>query len=124
MFGSLIINVFVAAFLWHYFSSSVTGEVFHSGDALAKDKLAVVTVTGLITRDSIAQPKKRGSVRREDDNVKGLLLVVSSPGGTIAGSDELYHAIKKFRVDTKKPVVVSMQGLATSGGYYISTPPM
>ncbi|MGL4462930.1 MAG: signal peptide peptidase SppA, partial [Planctomycetia bacterium] len=49
-------------------------------------------------------------------------LAVESPGGTISGSDELYHAVEKFKKETGRPIVVSMQGLATSGAYYISMP--
>ena len=52
----------------------------------------------------------------EDPNVRSLLLVVNSPGGSVVASDEIYHALTQL----DKPIVVSMGELAASGGYYIS----
>src|SRR5262249_6094014 len=57
---------------------------------------------------------------RDDDDVKAVVLRVDSPGGTITGSDFLYHHLKKLTRDKRIPLVVSMGGIAASGGYYIS----
>lgn len=51
-----------------------------------------------------------------DSQVKAILLRVNSPGGSVIGSDEIYHALK----EAGKPVVVYMGELAASGGYYVS----
>ncbi len=51
-----------------------------------------------------------------DAQVKAIVLRVNSPGGSVMGSDEIYHALKK----SGKPVVVYMGELAASGGYYVS----
>ena len=56
----------------------------------------------------------------EDESVKALLLRVDSPGGTVAASDIIYHQIMEFKKKTGAKVVVSMQGIAASGGYYVS----
>lgn len=55
----------------------------------------------------------------DDDNVKALVLRVNSGGGSAYASEQIWHAVEK--VKAKKPVVVSMGGLAASGGYYISS---
>jgi len=55
-----------------------------------------------------------------DDDVKAIVLRVDSPGGAVAPSQEIHDAIK--RIKARKKVVVSMGGLAASGGYYISAP--
>ena len=55
-----------------------------------------------------------------DDDVKAIVLRVDSPGGAVAPSQEIHDAIK--RIKARKKVVVSMAGLAASGGYYISAP--
>ncbi len=52
----------------------------------------------------------------KDDSIKGVLLRINSPGGTVAMSQELNAAVT--RVHKKKPVVVSMGDLTASGGYY------
>ncbi|MEO0077793.1 MAG: signal peptide peptidase SppA [candidate division WOR-3 bacterium] len=55
---------------------------------------------------------------RRDSKVKAILLRVDSPGGDGFASDEIWRELELTR--NKKPLVVSMGGLAASGGYYIS----
>ena len=55
----------------------------------------------------------------KDRNVKAIVLRVDSPGGSVTASDQILHAVNKARAAGKK-VVVSMGGVAASGGYYIS----
>ena len=54
-----------------------------------------------------------------DEHVKAVVLRVNSGGGSAYASEQIWHAIEQ--VKAKKPVVVSMGGLAASGGYYISS---
>lgn len=53
-----------------------------------------------------------------DKDVKAVVLRVNSGGGSAYASEQIWHAVMKLR--EKKPVVVSMGGMAASGGYYIS----
>ncbi|MBB5020943.1 signal peptide peptidase SppA [Desulfurispira natronophila] len=59
---------------------------------------------------------------RGDSNIRALVLLIDSPGGTSVDSDILYHEIRRFRQQTNVPVVAVMLGVAASGGYYISLP--
>lgn len=54
----------------------------------------------------------------DDDTIKGVLLVVNSPGGAVAPSVEIAYAIKRLK--EKKPVIVYAQGILASGSYYAS----
>ncbi|NJK31171.1 MAG: signal peptide peptidase SppA [Deltaproteobacteria bacterium] len=54
----------------------------------------------------------------EDDKVAAVVLRVDSGGGSALASEQIWHAVE--RVKTRKPVIVSMAGVAASGGYYIS----
>jgi len=54
----------------------------------------------------------------ENDTIKGVLLVVDSPGGAVAPSVEIAYAIKRLK--EKKPVVVYAKGTIASGSYYAS----
>jgi len=54
-----------------------------------------------------------------DKNIKAIVLRVDSPGGSVTASDQILHAVKVAQ-KAGKPVVVSMGGVAASGGYYIS----
>ena len=55
----------------------------------------------------------------KDSNIKGIILRVDSPGGSVTASDQILNAVRKAQL-AGKPVVVSMGSLAASGGYYIS----
>lgn len=55
----------------------------------------------------------------DDDNIKGLVLRVNSPGGSVFGSEQIAEALKYFK-SKKKPFAVSMGDYAASGGYWIS----
>ncbi|HEX3889370.1 MAG TPA: signal peptide peptidase SppA [Verrucomicrobiae bacterium] len=96
----------------------------------AKNKIAVITVDGIITGhtadqagNSMVDVIKAQLDRAKDDNhVKAVILKIDSPGGEVMASDEINKAIVKFQDDSKKPVVCSMGSLAASGGYYISAP--
>ena len=55
----------------------------------------------------------------DDDNVKGMVLRVNSPGGSAFGSEQIWKAVMDFKAKGK-PVAVSMGDYAASGGYYIS----
>ena len=56
----------------------------------------------------------------KDDKVKAVVLRVNSGGGSAYASEQIWHAMMNLKA--KKPVVVSMGGMAASGGYYISCP--
>ena len=56
---------------------------------------------------------------REDDDIKGIILRVDSPGGSVVGSDMVWKEVTLLE-ESGKPVVVTMSGVAGSGGYYIS----
>ncbi len=70
------------------------------------------TVGGVSTSDLIRKA-------REDDNIAALVLRVDSPGGSATASEQVRRELELTR-QAGKPVVVSMAGLAASGGYWIS----
>lgn len=54
----------------------------------------------------------------DDDDVKAVVLRVNSGGGSAYASEQIWHQV--MNIKSKKPIVVSMGGMAASGGYYIS----
>lgn len=94
-------------------------ERYHSLAKNGGDKVAIITVSGAIL-DGDGFVKKQIDKVRDDEAVKAVVLRVDSPGGTVTASDYLYHHLKKLREERKLPLVVSMGGLAASGGYYVS----
>ncbi|WP_294963064.1 signal peptide peptidase SppA [Sulfurimonas sp.] len=83
---------------------------------LISNNLQQINLVGPIMEISevLEQIEKAGS----NDNIKGVLFVVDSPGGAVAPSIELAYAIKRLK--SKKPVVVYAQGTIASGSYYAS----
>jgi protease-4 len=100
-------------------------------DDNADAKVALIDVTGLIADapspgllapgpSPLDEAVARLAKAEKDSDVKAVVLRISSPGGTVTGSDTLYREVVRFRERTGKPVVVSMGEIATSGGYYLS----
>lgn len=95
-----------------------TEEVIQAGPRTTK--IAVITVQGIINSEKARDIYSQLKAARKDGRVKGLIIRVNSPGGTISGSDQIYNEILKYRAKTDRPVVAFMQGVAASGGYYTS----
>lgn len=96
------------------------GQVlFHRGGLVGRDHLVRVRVTGIIGSDNRklidlidAAAKARA--------IRGMVLSVDSPGGSVSGGEALHDAVARFAA--RKPVVVTMGGVAASAGYMISVP--
>src|SRR5262249_30977111 len=94
-------------------------EHYHSLATDGADKVAIINVEGVITHND-GYVKWQIDRIREDKDVKAVVLRIDSPGGTMTGSDYIYHQLLKLTDERKIPLVVSMGGLAASGGYYIA----
>ncbi|HEX3357728.1 MAG TPA: signal peptide peptidase SppA [Tepidisphaeraceae bacterium] len=57
-------------------------------------------------------------VAMRDDNVKAVVLRIDSPGGSALASEAMWQSVRHLAA--KKPVVVSVGGMAASGGYYLA----
>ena len=98
-------------------------------DPVLGDHIAVVYAVGEIdgsgsfgsTEEGINSEKLSETIHdlMKDDNVKGMVLRVNSPGGSAFGSEQIWKAVQDFKA-AGKPVAVSMGDYAASGGYYIS----
>ncbi|MBN2018617.1 MAG: signal peptide peptidase SppA [Sedimentisphaerales bacterium] len=89
-------------------------------DGPRMSRIAVVSVDGIIEEQTAQEVYRQIKAARADKTVKGLIIRVNSPGGTISGSDQIYNEILKYRVEKKKPAIAFMRGIAASGGYYSS----
>jgi len=94
-------------------------EKFVQGSKTADDKVAIITISGVIV-DGEGFVKNQIDKIKADKKVKAVVVRVDSPGGTVTGSDYIYHHLKQLREEKSLPVVVSMGGMAASGGYYVS----
>ena len=93
-------------------------------------RIAFMTVGGTITRgetetgsDGIQSSGSASMIRdlrhvRDDPGIAGVLIRVSSPGGSGLASDLVWHEI--LQTKEEKPVIISLGDVAASGGYYIA----
>ena len=106
--------------------------VFGSSDPseIHGDKIAQIDLEGVITSSSVesflgsggdsmvTQLAKDLKRAREDASVKAVVLRINSPGGEVTAADTIYHHVKLTA--EVKPVVVYMDSMAASGGYYVA----
>ena len=89
------------------------------------NKIAVLYACGEINVNGSDQDISSADIVPEildlakDDDIKGLVLRVNSPGGSAYASEQIWEALETFK-KAGKPFAVSMGDLAASGGYYIS----
>lgn len=128
VFVGFMLPVCSCAILTISFTSSLS--LFSGGATTSSgrgDAVAIVRVEGTITGSDnadIGTGAISGVVMEDlraaaaDPTVKAIVLRVDSPGGSVTGSAQIYEVVREM----EKPVVVSMAGLAASGGYYVSAP--
>ncbi len=88
-----------------------------SGLSKSSEHIARVAIKGVITEDKLLLEMLEKI--RKDENVKGVILNIDSPGGTTVGGEAIYEAVRKIAKD--KPVATSVGTLAASAGYMIAS---
>lgn len=104
--------------------STLIGQLPWTDAYSSKNNIAVLYATGEIVDGASTGINYQKLVPiitqlADDDNIKGLVLRVNSPGGSAFGSDQIGEALDYFQ-SKKKPLAVSMGDYAASGGYWIS----
>ncbi len=93
------------------------------------NKIAVMELEGIIlssyennlfsSEASAAGLLKSLQAAQQDNDIKGIIIKINSPGGTVGMSQNIYNQILKIR--KTKPVIALMDDVAASGGYYIAS---
>ena len=77
---------------------------------------------GLGTEASlVARIKEELQKAEKDESVKGIVVKINSPGGTVTATDTIYHELMEFKECTGVRIVACVTGLAASGGYYVAS---
>ncbi|MEM1212591.1 MAG: S49 family peptidase [Planctomycetota bacterium] len=76
---------------------------------------------GFLSSDSIGSRTILEALEeaRDDDNIKGVILRLDSPGGSALASELIWQGVRDLAEE--KPVYTSVGGMAASGGYYIAS---
>lgn len=100
----------------------------HVGEVDLSDKIAVIKIEGAIASESTSIPFQSAGASAEklieflDDaeqsaDIKGILLEINSPGGTVVASKSVAEKVKAMN----KPVVAYIKDIGTSGAYWIAS---
>ena len=105
---------------------AINGETDTSDDKIAvyyaEGEIVDVAEMGILNSGtSIVGTKVNKDLQKlaKDDDVKAVVLRINSPGGSAYASEQMWHNIKQLA--KKKPVIISMGGMAASGGYYMAS---
>ena len=101
--------------------SALVLEETISGDETAPGKIVVLPIEGVIETDEYGFLREAIDCIADDERVRGVVLRINSPGGTIAGSDYYYALLQDLKAELDVPIIASMGDVAASGGYYIAT---
>ncbi len=93
-----------------------------------EDKVAIIPIENTITAGALKSPVQQNVVSsskiiefiekaEKDSSVRGIILAINSPGGTVVGSKEIADKIK----NVEKPVVAWIREIGTSGAYWIAS---
>ena len=116
---SIMANFGMFAAYRQYFSLNESPhERFHSGSETASEKVVVLKMEATIMPPYTERLIHQIEHAAKDDSVKGVLLVIDSPGGLVTDSHQIYHRLQKL--NQVKPINVQMKRMAASGGYYIA----
>ena len=118
--GSLLLNLLLLSGRLGTDSEPNVQEKYVSHARSASDKVAIIPIDGVILEGGDGFVKHAIDRASKDKSVKAIVLRVDSPGGSVSGSNFLYHHLKKLTAKSKIPLVVSMGSLAASGGYYVA----
>ncbi len=101
------------------------------GDVEADDtRILRVPIQGAISEQAaltlgssggtVSQVRRALKLAKNEASIKAVLFDINSPGGGVTDSDLIYDMIRKFKVDTNKPVMALFGDVSASGGYYIA----
>ena len=98
-----------------------------------KDKILLMDISGVLSTEEkgglvpfrkevsiVSRVREELKKAAEDKRIKGLIIRINSPGGTVTSSDIIYREISKFKEKKKIPVIACIMELAASGGYYVA----
>lgn len=93
-------------------------QVITEGDS--SQGIAVIGVHGVLFDNVEQQFRDDLEMAEEDSDIKAIIVHIDSPGGTVTDSHQMYEALRLFRQRSGKPVVVHMDSVAASGGYFVA----
>jgi protease-4 len=106
-------------------------EIVYRDSIWVSHRIAVIEVSGILMNSHelgllsegehpVSLLVEKLAAAAADSRVKGVVLRINSPGGSVTASDTMYEEILAFRKKTGKPVIAFFQDVAASGAYYLA----
>ncbi|UCG32518.1 MAG: signal peptide peptidase SppA [Phycisphaerales bacterium] len=106
-------------------------RVLMRGEGFSPPKIALIDVEGVLMNADTGGLLEEGEhpvsllleklhKAEADERVKGVVLRINSPGGSVTASDLMYQEIQGLKARTGKPIVAVFMDVAASGGYYVA----
>jgi protease-4 len=92
--------------------------LFLASRLLPQPKVGIIRLSYEIAAETAEEVTRQLNYARSDDSIKAVVLVINSPGGSAAYSEELYLSVLETREE--KPVVATVDLLAASGAYFMA----
>lgn len=115
--GSVLINMALLSHIESGKAGSFTTQTIRDGESA--QQIAVYEIAGMIDDSQANLFHAFVAQVKDDSKVKAVVLRVNSPGGGVSSSDQMHKDVELLKA-YRKTVVVSMGGMAASGGYYLS----
>lgn len=123
----------VTAFLGNF--PGERSYTYYAGQENSEEKILIIPLEGIILGDAPKDDSLFSLIEEEffvygyevkqsliaaaqDEEIKGVIIEVDSPGGTIFGAEAIYDGIKFYKEETGNPVHAHIKGLGASGAYW------
>lgn len=97
-------------------------------------KILLLSISGFISEKSrsdrlklqtrpslVAEIREALQKAEKDSDIKGVIIKINSPGGTVTASDIIYHELMNFKKKKQVPLYACITSVGTSGAYYIAS---
>jgi protease-4 len=109
-------------------------EEFHERvvDGEGRDKILLLDISGVISEEKrrnlgfreevsmVDELKEALKKAEKDKNIKGIILRINSPGGTVTASDIIHHELLSYKMRTGKRITACLMDVGASGAYYVA----
>ena len=96
---------------------ALVGGYYLSQELVPEPKIGIIELNTQVTGSLAEAMAREINYARSADDIKGVVMVINSPGGSASAGHDIYYQVRKLREE--KPVIASMDTLAASAAYQI-----
>ncbi len=102
------------------FTDGIYADTYHMG-ADMKHQLALIELNDTIDMNTAEYFRKALQKAHDDESIKGIILVINSPGGEVTPSDMITENILRVKEHANKPVYAVIEQVGASGAYWVAS---